>query len=165
MTLKEILQVVRERYDHAMMDGWVNAFIGRHLDALKTYRSLPQEDTRLTISRVELEEHIQTMKVHVAGKFSELVFNLDELGSVDWEDRKVKKVIVAADIRKEDVYHAVSRRHRPVTLLVCVSAAGDALTPMLITENTILESLWSRGFRPDEDVMVRRRNPAYLGEE
>jgi hypothetical protein len=27
--------------------GWVNAVIGRHLDALQTCRSIPQEDTRL----------------------------------------------------------------------------------------------------------------------
>jgi hypothetical protein len=159
--------MVRERYDRVLTDGWVNAFIGRHLDALKTCRSLAQEDTRLTVPRVQLEEHIQTMKVkvHVAGKFSELVFNLDELGSADWEDCKVKKVIVPADVHKEDVYHAVSRRHRHITLLAYVSAAGDALTPMLITGNPILESLWSRGLRPDEDIMVRRRNPAYLDEE
>ena len=165
MTRKELLQMVRERYDHALTDGWVNAFIGRHLDALKCCRSLPQEDTRLTVPRVQLEEHIQTMKIHVAGRFSELIFNLDELGSADWEDRKVKKVIVPADVRKEDVYHAVSRRHRHVTLLACVSAAGDALTPMLITGNTIRESLWGHGLRPDEDVMIRRRNPAYLDGE
>jgi hypothetical protein len=158
MTREELLQMVRQHYDRALMDGWVKAFIGPHLDALKTCRPLPQEDTRLTVSKVELEEHIQTMKVkvHVAGKFSELVFNLDELGSTDWEDRKVKKVIVPADVGKEDVYHAVSRRHRHITLLACVSAAGDAPTPMLIAGNPILESLWSRGFRPDEDVMVRR---------
>jgi hypothetical protein len=36
---------------------------------------------------------------------------------------------------------------------------------MLITGNPILESLWSRGLSPDEDVMVRQRNPAYLNEE
>jgi hypothetical protein len=104
---------------------------------------LLQEDRRLTVPRIQLEEHIQTMKmkVHVAGKFSELVFNLDELDSADWADRKVKKVIVPADVRNEDVYHAVSRRHRHVTLLTCVSAAGHALPPMLITGNPIPESL------------------------
>jgi hypothetical protein len=72
LTRKEQLEMVRERYGRALTDGWVNAFIGRHLDALKTCWSLPQEDTRLPAPRVQLEEHIKTMKVHVAGKFSEL---------------------------------------------------------------------------------------------
>jgi hypothetical protein len=53
--------------------------------------------------------------VHVTGKCAELVFNLDELGSADWEDRKVKKVVASAVVRKEDVYHSVSRRHRYMT--------------------------------------------------
>jgi hypothetical protein len=56
------------------------------------------------------------------------------------EHCKVKKVIVPTDVRKEDVYHAVSRHHRDVTLLACVSAAGDALTPILIIGNPIVES-------------------------
>jgi hypothetical protein len=156
MTQKELLQMVREQDNAGLAPGWVNAFIGRHLDALETGRSLPQDDTRLTVQRSQLEEHIQTMKVHEAGKLSELVFNLDELGSADWDDRKVKTLMVPAEVRKEDVYLAVSRRHRRVTLLACVSATGDALTPMLVTGNPIRECLWNRGVRPDEDVVIRR---------
>jgi hypothetical protein len=41
---------------------------------------------------------------------------------------------------------------------------GDALTPMLITGNPILDSLWSLGLHQDEYVMIRQRNPAYLDE-
>jgi hypothetical protein len=65
---------------------WVNAFIGSQLDALKSCQALPQEDTWLTVPRVQLEEHIQTMTVHVAGKFSELIFNLYELSSANCEN-------------------------------------------------------------------------------
>jgi hypothetical protein len=54
--------------------------ISKHLH---TYLSLPQEDTRLTVTRRHLEEHIQTTKTYVSGKFAKLVFDLDELGSAD----------------------------------------------------------------------------------
>jgi hypothetical protein len=164
-TKKQLLQIVRERHGSKFTRGWVNSFIGRHLDALRTCRSLPQEETRLTVPRSQLEEHIATLKVHLMGKCAELVFNLDELGSADWEDRKVKKVIAPAAVPKEDVFHSVSRRHRHTTLLACISAAGDAMTPMLITSSPIRESLWSRGLRQNEDVMVRHRTPAYIDEE
>jgi hypothetical protein len=164
MTRKELMQMVRKQHDPGLTLGWVNAFIGRHLDALKTCRSLPQDAMRLTVPRSQLEEHIQTIKVHVAWKFSELVLNLDELGSADWEDRKVRNVIVLAEVHKEDVYHVVSRRHRHITILACVSAASDALTPILVTGNSIRESLWNRGLHRDEDIVIRRRNPAYLDE-
>jgi hypothetical protein len=42
---------------------------------------------------------------------------LDDLGFADWEDRKVKKVIVHTGAAKEDVYYPVSRRHRQMALL------------------------------------------------
>jgi hypothetical protein len=83
MTWKELLQLVYERYDRELTDCWVNIFIGHYLDALKTCRSLPQDDRRLTIPRAQLEDYIQTMHVHLACKFFELVFNLGELGYVD----------------------------------------------------------------------------------
>jgi hypothetical protein len=165
MNKEQILNIVQERYRKTATRGWVNAFIGRHLDALQTCRSIPQEDTRLAVPRSQLEEHLYILQVHLAGKCAELVFNLDELDSADWEDRKIRKVIAPAAVRKEDVYHSESRRPRHMTLLACVSAAGDAITPMLITTTSIHASLWSRGLRQNEDVMVRRRTPAYSDEE
>jgi hypothetical protein len=103
----------------------------------------------LIIPSTQLEEHIQMMGVLVVGKFSERVFNLDGFDSADWGDGEVMKVTVIAAVPKQDVYHAVSRCHRNchrhchhhVNILTCVSAVGDALTPILITGNPILESL------------------------
>jgi hypothetical protein len=46
-------------------------------------------------------------------------------------------VIAPVGVCKEDVYYIVSRCQRHITLLACVSAASDALTPMLITTNPI----------------------------
>jgi hypothetical protein len=162
---KELLKTVRERYDPKLTKGWVHAFVGRHLDVLQECRSLPLEDARLTVPREQLEEHITNMKTLLVGKYSELVFNLDEVGSSEWEERKPKKVIAPRSIPADEVYHSVSRKYRHVTLMACVSAAGDALTPMVISGPPIRDSLWALGLRRDEDVMVRQRNPAYISEE
>jgi hypothetical protein len=159
------LKIVREQHNSKLTKGWLHDFIGRHLDQLQICRSLPQEDLRMAVPRAYLEEHIRVLETHIAGKLAELVFNLDELGSADWEARKAKKVIAPANVRREDAHHPVSRRHRRTTLLVCVSAAGDAPTPLLITGSPIPETLWSRGLRQDEDAMVRHRSPAYITEE
>jgi hypothetical protein len=48
----------------------------------------------MTVPQAHLQEHIHMMKSVVAGKFSELVFNLDEVVSSDWEDRKPKKSLL-----------------------------------------------------------------------
>jgi hypothetical protein len=98
-----MFQVVNERYDFVLTRSWVNTFIECHLDALQTCSLLCQEDTRLTVSKPKLKEHIQMMKIYVDGKFAELIFNLDELGSSDWEDHKFMKVIVLTAVRREDV--------------------------------------------------------------
>jgi hypothetical protein len=47
----------------------------------------PGKSTRLIIPRIHSEVNIALMRMHVAGKFAELVFNLDQVGSSDWEDR------------------------------------------------------------------------------
>jgi hypothetical protein len=79
----------------------------------------------MIVPRTHLEEHIQLAKLVIAGKFSELVFNLDEVGCPDWEDQKPKKVIVSRSVSPDGVYHSVSRRYRHVTLLACITATGD----------------------------------------
>jgi hypothetical protein len=58
-----------------------------------------------------------------------------------------------------------TRCSSPVSLCLCVSAAGDALTSLLITGSPIPETLWSRGLRQDEDAMIPHPSPAYITEE
>jgi hypothetical protein len=87
---KEMPQILCER-NCLLTKGWLHAFIGRHFGQLQICRSLPQEDTRMIVPRADLEDHIEFAKLIIAGKFSELVYNLEEVGSSDWEDRKPKK--------------------------------------------------------------------------
>jgi hypothetical protein len=104
MNKKQLLHSVHEGYWKTATGGWVNAVIGRHLDALQTCRSIPQEDTRSAVPTSQLEEHLHVLQVHLAGRCGELVFNLDELGSADWENPNMTKVIAPAAVRKDDVF-------------------------------------------------------------
>jgi hypothetical protein len=117
---------------------------------------------RLAVPMDYLEEHIHPLKTHVTRKVSELVLNLDELGSADWEDRRAKKVIAPAGFGKEEVYQLVSCRHRHLILLACVAAAGDALAAFLISVSPIADTLWKGGVRQDEDATIRQRSSDYL---
>jgi hypothetical protein len=119
----------------------------------------------MAVPRVYLEEHIQLLKTHLSGKVAELVFNVDELGSTDWEDRKAKRVIVPARIAEGDLYHPISRRRQHMTLRACVSASGDAPTAFVITAFPISDALWRRGLRQGEDAMIRHHSPAHITEE
>jgi hypothetical protein len=52
---------------------------------------------------------VRNLNEHVQGCISELVFNLDEVGVSDWEDRKTGKVVVPATMDGRPIHRAVSR--------------------------------------------------------
>jgi hypothetical protein len=60
---------------------------------------------------------------------AELVFNLDEVGMSEWEDRKPKKVIVPKTISGDTVHHSVLRDVKYIDSLVYHGCWGvfDAL--------------------------------------
>jgi hypothetical protein len=93
------------------------------------------------------------VQTHVDGTTAELVFNLDEAGASDWEDRRTRDAIVPAIVDPDAVSHSVSRRFKHITLFVCVSTGGDSLCPMLVLGQAIPQDLWTKGLRPDEDVV------------
>jgi hypothetical protein len=56
-------------------------------------KSGAQGAQRLQVAGVFLERIIQDLNEYVQGCVAELVFNLDEVGISDWEDRKTQKGI------------------------------------------------------------------------
>jgi hypothetical protein len=87
------------------------------------------------------------MRTHIARRFVELVFNLDEVDSSDLEDRKHRKVIAPRPLSADDIYYPVSCCYPHVTFIVCVSAAGNALASIIVLQSPIRDSLWNHGLR------------------
>jgi hypothetical protein len=104
MTNIELLKTVKAQYNSKLIKGWLHSFIGWHLDVLQQCFSFPLEGSRLTVPREQLEEHINTVKTILAGKFSELVFNLDEIESSTWEEWKPKKIIAPRSIPADQCF-------------------------------------------------------------
>ena len=46
-----------------------------------------------------------------------------------------------------------------------VSAAGDALTPLIISSTNVEREMISKGYRSGEDAIFKIRNPAYIDED
>jgi hypothetical protein len=140
LTWKQVFDMLHKEYNSRLTKRWLHTFIGRYLDQIRVCRSLPQEDARLIVPRVYVESHIVLMRMHIMGRFSWMVFNLDEVGSSDWDDSKPRIVLAPVTVSAGEAFHSVSRRYRYVTLLTCVSAAGDALTPMIISQTPVRDS-------------------------
>lgn len=165
LTQRELLNFINENYNKILTRGWVNNFLLRHSDEIKSVRSFPQEDQRMLIPREFLKEHLLNLYKIFHKRVAELVFNLDELGYSEWQSRSPKKVIVSSSTDPSNVYHSVKRSLAHMSLLVCISLAGDSLTPMLITKYSISEKIFEDGLRQDEDVSLRQRDPPYISSE
>jgi hypothetical protein len=80
---KEVSTAVGERYSHELTIECVEISMAPYLDQLQACHSLPQEGMRMLMPLADLENHIRALHMHAAAKFSELVFNLDELRFAD----------------------------------------------------------------------------------
>jgi hypothetical protein len=90
----------------------------------------------------------------------ELVFNLDEVGISDWEDRKTKTktVIVPATMRGQTIHHEISRTVKHISVIPYISAAGELLTPYIITSQapmSVQERVKKEGVRFSTDFVLR----------
>ena len=154
ITQVQLIELIANRYSINVTRGWVNNFLCRRKDEIQKCKSYPQEDTRMAIPREYLEKHIQNLHEVVSGTCRELLFNLDEVGLGEWEDRKIFKVIVPKFADKNSVQHSYKRNSPHITMLVCCSCGGDALTPMIITKNPIPKKFHETGVRIEEDVII-----------
>jgi hypothetical protein len=108
-----------------------------------------------------LEKTIDDLNEHVQKFVTGLMLNLDEIGISDWEDRKTKRVIVPATMVGQTIHHEISRTVKHISVIACVSAARELLTPYIITwqaSKPIQEQLKKHGVRFGTDF-VSRSNP------
>jgi hypothetical protein len=135
--------------------------LDRHADEVSGVTVAPQEQLRLEVPRCCLDEYITLLKKIIPIVPSELVFNFDETGPSDWEDQKIKPVLVPAAEEASTLHYPVNRNIRHHTLMCCVNAAGDAYCPMLIAPNAEATQIFDTGARDHIDLVLEIRRPAY----
>ena len=165
VTAAEIREHISVRHQLSVTRGWINSFLERHSGALCKVKRTPQEAQRLEVPRCFLEETIRCITTYVAGRATELVFNLDEVGISDWEDRKPKKVIVPQSMRGQTIHHKLNRGLKHVSVIACVSAAGESLTPYIVTSQdspAVREHLKKRGVRFGTDFILKPCQKPYI---
>jgi hypothetical protein len=145
--------------------GWVNSFALRHSDEVIPTKSGAQEGQRSQVPGAFLERRIQDLHKYVQGCVAELVFNLDEVGISDWEDRKAKKVIVAAALLGQTIHYGVSRNVKHISVIACLSAAGESLFHYIVTSHnssTVQGHLKKHAVRFGRDFTLKFNQKAYF---
>jgi hypothetical protein len=153
VTRGEIMDYYMSQFRIKSTRGWVNSFVLRHSDEVIQPKSVEQEGQRSQVPGGFLERIIQDLHEYVQTWVAELVFNLDEVGISDWEDRKTKKVIVPAAI-----HDGVSRNVKHISVMACVLAAGESLLHYTVTlqnSPTVQEHLRKQGVRFGRDFALK----------
>jgi hypothetical protein len=92
----------------------------------------------------------------------ELVLNLGEVGISDCEDCKTKIVVVPGTMPGQMIHHEISRTVKYISVIACISAAGELLTPYIITlqaSTSVQERLKEESVRFGTDFVLRS-NPS-----
>jgi hypothetical protein len=94
-----------------------------------------------------------------------LVFNLDEVDMLDWEDRQTRKVVVPATMEGQTIHHGVSRNVKHISVIACLSAAGESLPPYIVTSQNsspVQEQLRKHGVRFRRDLILKSNSRPYI---
>jgi hypothetical protein len=95
----------------------------------------------------------------------ELIFNLDEIGMSEWEDRNDKKVIVPKTMDDQTIHHRVSRNVKHISIITYITADVESLTLYIVTlqdYKPFRRKLMNRGVRLGVDCMLRQRSKPYV---
>lgn len=158
----EFLTFLQEKKGIHASKGWLHDFLERNSEKLQIANSYPEEASRLNVPREFLEQHIANTKNVVANCCSELLINLDEVGASEYEDQTKKTVIVSSKTDPNSVQHPVSRNLKHQTLLAAITASGNCLPPMLITSTDISQKMIEKGYRQNQSILFRTRQPPYM---
>ena len=93
---------------------------------------IPMESVRMEADEDEIERYFELLASDLEGVPAHLVFNADECGFDEWQDRQTCQAIVPSHYAKNSILVPVNRQTRRSTLLACIAADGSNLQPFVI---------------------------------
>jgi hypothetical protein len=90
--------------------------------------------------------HIRNLERYVQNLPTELILNLDEVGSQEWSDRKKRDIIIPHQPSLRRIEHSVPRKEKCISCIATISMAGDVLMPtLLIHRKMVDDAVWEDG--------------------
>jgi hypothetical protein len=162
---RDVLNFVESEFGKCLTHRWLHYFLERN--ASRVCRSVvsPQEQTRLQVPRLFLEQYIKIIKEWIPLVPAELIFNIDECGFSDWEERKAKPVLIPSRVRNATLHYPIDRRIRHQTLICCITAAGDAYCPLLMSADRSVRQVFDLGVRDGIDLKIEIAASPYVTQE
>jgi hypothetical protein len=165
VTRTDLRHYCQTKYPVSISRGSVDSFILRRPEDVAEAKSASQEDTRLEVPDVFLNETIRGLSKYVQWMKAELVFDLNEAGISEWEDRRDKKMLIPKTISGHMMHHSASRNVKHISIITRISAAGESLAPDIVTSQdsqSLRRKLMSGGVRLSVDFVLRQRSKSYV---
>jgi hypothetical protein len=87
----------------------------------------------LQVPETFLHRTIQDLNEYVQGCTTELVVNFNKVGISDCENRKTSNIVLPATMRGQTIHHGISLTLKHISVIACVFAAEESLSPYMIT--------------------------------
>jgi hypothetical protein len=134
VTQREVLNFVEIKFQKTVIYGRLENLLSRGVDEVRRVVVAPQELPRRQVPRSYLDRDLALIKSWIPIVAVELIFNLDETGLSDWEERKAKSVLVPTTVENA----ALSRRSRnpssnapllPISIRRCLLPVASLFKP------------------------------------
>jgi hypothetical protein len=91
---KQVRQHVSETFRKEASSSWIWRLVSRYPGVFQHTTARPQEDTRMQATKQTCKIHVRNLERYVQNVPTELILNLDEVGSQEWSDQKKREVII-----------------------------------------------------------------------
>jgi hypothetical protein len=165
VTQRDVLRFIETNHQKCLTYPWMSNFLRVHGDLICQSIIRPRENVRLEVPQEYLDHYIKLMKDYVPLVPTELLFNIDESGFSDWEERKPKRILLPTEARTTTLHYPASRKIRHQTLVCCVTAAGDAYCPLLISAQATARDVFRHQIRDRIDLQIEIAPSPYVTSE
>jgi hypothetical protein len=158
MIYDELLDEIEIETEKLILPDTLRKIIAR-LPWCRTVQGIPKETRRVRCDEADVAAYSEDLKRLITRAPVNVTYNVDEAGFHEWVDATRHRVIVPAEFKgnKSDV--SISRANSWVSMMACIAADGQLLTPMVIVPRKTVEiELYQCDFMPDAYSFVWQEN-------
>jgi hypothetical protein len=161
-TRRDVLNFVESEFGKCLTYRWMHSFLARNEFRVCHAIVSPQEQTRCQVPLAFLDQYMALIKEWLPLAPGELIFNIDECGCSDGEERKAKPVLIRSRVRDATSHDPVDRGICYQTLVCCVTAAGDACCLRLVSGDRSVTHIFNRGVRAGIGLKIAIASSLYV---
>jgi hypothetical protein len=133
VTQRVVLSLIETIFQKCLGYQWMASFLKKHVNLICRSVVRPQENVRLEVPHEYLDQYIRLIKEYVPLVPTGLLFNIDENGFSDWEERKPKYVLIQTKARETTLPYPANPENSSSDIgLLCYGRLGCILSSSYI---------------------------------